>query len=421
MGTKALTTALFKTYNYINGGLLGYFHKEAKAFNEKGISDRRALTSYLRRWGFATQLEKNPAMDKVALKVWINKTDPRRVHSWAYTGGSYGEPLRVPYSRTRALIRTASILYFNQLGGYTIGEPYALIRAKDKAAYMKFLRNEMIIVPYDTSSKRIEDMVTELVRRRTVLLMGYPSVIYDMAVFLRENNKFLPGLRIRNIITVSEPLEPFKRNIIRDTFQCPLTDRYSNEEVGIIAQQKFPGDEYHINRHGLFVEVVDPSTLLPVSQGEKGKVLVTDIHNDLIPMIRYDTGDMAKACCYNEDNLISIDHILGRITEVITNPEGKPVSPLTIGPFIYKPLSKENKLVPYQFAQTGTSKYELRLKADSGDIGNALSGTILSGLKDLLGSNAEVSLILVKDIECLPSGKRPVFKNEIPAGSSLDE
>ena len=251
-----MTTALFKTYNYINGGLLGYFHGEAKAFNEKGISDRRALTSYLRRWGFATQLEKNPAMDKVALKVWINKTDPRRVHSWAYTGGSYGEPLRVPYSRTRALIRTASILYFNQLGGYTIGEPYALIRAKDKAAYMKVLRNEMIIVPYDTSSKRIEDMVTELVRRRTVLLMGYPSVIYEMAVFLLENNKFLPGLRIRNIITVSEPLEPFKRNIIRIHFNVLSQTGIAMKRL-IIAQQKFPGDEYHINRHGLFVEVVD--------------------------------------------------------------------------------------------------------------------------------------------------------------------
>ncbi|MFZ2340232.1 MAG: hypothetical protein WAW07_10995 [Bacteroidales bacterium] len=418
MGSKTLTTTLFRTYDVFRKGRVRRYHDEARACNESLVPDTGSLSGYMERWGFDKQLERNPLMDKATLKVWINNADHRAVKTWAYTGGSYGEPLRIPYSEKRALIRTASILYFNELGGYALGDPYALIRAKDKARFVKFLRNEMIIVPYDTSPGRIRDMIRKLAKRRTLLLMGYPSVIYDMAIVLLDTPSLLRDLRIRNIITVSEPLESFKRQIIRDSFQCPLTDRYSNEEVGIIAQQKYPGEEYHVNRYGLFVEVVDPVTLQPVPEGFQGKVLVTDINNDLVPMIRYDTGDLATASRYSNGRPISISHVSGRVTEVITNPEGRPVSPLTIGPCIYKPLAKENKLVPYQFVQRGPAGYEVRLKAERSEISESLSETILKGLKELLGPGAEVSINIVADIACQPSGKRPVFKNEVSGASS---
>jgi phenylacetate-CoA ligase len=255
-------------------------------------------------------------------------------------------------------------------------------------------------------------MVLELIRRNVILLMGYPSVIYEMALFLKDNPSIRQRLKVNHIISVSEPLESYKQKVIRETFNCPFVDRYSNEEVGIIAQQRYAGEEYYVNQYGIFVEVVDPNTLLPVPEGLQGKVLVTDINNDLIPMIRYDTGDLATVNSYIENRLVSISSITGRVTEQITNPEGKPVSPLTIGPFIYKPLSKENKLVPYQFVQKGPAKYELRLKTNQGEISDSLSSIIMTGLAGLFGPDADVSIILVKDIACQPSGKRPVFKNE---------
>jgi len=410
---KYLTTTLFKTYNLLHRGRLDTLYLKVKDATENIVTDRQYLSKYLSDWGFDPVLETNPIMDKSNLKKWINQLDEKTVHSWAYTGGSYGEPLRVPYSKERGLIRTASLLYFNQLGGYNLGDPYALIRAKDKSSFVKFLRNEIIIVPYDVSNTQLEGMTKDLIRKRVRLLMGYPSVIYDMALFLTNNPAIRKNLSIKHIITVSEPLEDHKRKIIKETFNCDFVDRYSNEEVGIIAQQKHYSDEYFVNQYGLCVEVVDPLSLKPVPEGSQGKVLVTDIKNDLIPMIRYDTGDMATVISYHGDQLLSISKIIGRVTEQITNPEGNPVSPLTIGPFIYKPLSKENRLVPYQFAQTGVTQYELRLKANQSDISDYLINTIMTGLKGLFGPRAEVTIIVVNDIECQPSGKRPVFKNEI--------
>lgn len=410
---KTLVRAFYYAYNISRKGKLNHFYNEVRKANEDLTFDSQSLSRYLSNWGFNKALEENPLMDKKAVKEWTSRVHDRQIHSWAYTGGTYGEPLRIPYSNTRSLVRTASFLYFNKLGGYDLGDPFALIRAKDKSSLMKFLRNETIIIPYDTSREKIGILLEEIKRKKVRALMGYPSVMYEMALYLQQNPSAKKGMTLKSLISVSEALETYKRKLILEIFEHPFIDRYSNEEVGMIAQERSFGEEYHINQYGLVVEVVDPETFLPVDEGKQGKVLVTDICNDLVPIIRYDTGDLATVNEYRNGRLISIRNILGRVTEQITSPEGKPISPLTIGPFIYKPLSKEGRLFPYQFAQISSNEYELRLKARNGEISGALLETLLTGLKEVLGQAAEIKIIIVEEIECQPSGKRPVFKNEI--------
>jgi phenylacetate-CoA ligase len=410
---KNLAKSIYHAYNISNKRRLDHFYSEVKKANENQVISGDSLEVYLSRWGFNTELEKNPLMDKETVKAWNRKVNIKEVHSWASTGGSYGEPLRIPYSRTRSLVRTASFRYFNELGGYDLGDSFALIRAKDKSPLIKFLRNETIIIPHDTSVEKIGYLLKKIKRKRVKVLMGYPSVLFEMALYLQQNPSAIKNLSVRNLISVSEPIESFKRKIIRDVFDCGFVDRYSNEEVGMIAQEKSFGEEYLINRYGLIVEVVNPETLLQVDEGQQGKVLVTDICNDLIPVIRYDTGDLAVAHKYKNNRLIAIKNITGRVTEQIFSPEGKPISPLILGPYIYKPLSKESRLFPYQFVQISRSIYELRLKAHQTEITDYISGRLLDGLKEVLGKQAEVSIRFVEEIKSLSSGKRPIFKNEM--------
>lgn len=370
------------------------------------------LEKYCNSWAINLPFVESILMDKNDVKKWIEKVDEKQIRSWAYTGGSYGEPLRIPYSKKRNLIRTATFKYFNELAGYQLGDSFVLIRAKDKSTFQKFLRNETIFIPHDISEQRMEAFVVELKKKGIKVLMGYPTVIYELALYLQQNPIKKRDLKIKAIITVSEPLEDFKRKIIHDVFQCKFVDRYSNEEVGMIAQQKEFGTEYFVNRFGIYVEVVNPETLLPVKEGEQGKVVVTDTLNDLVPIVRYDTGDLATAHKYQNEQLISISNIVGRVTEQIFATNGKPVSPLILGPYIYKPLSKQGKVFQYQFAQIGTSIYELRIKAKGDDLPAELMQEMIIGLKSKLGYEADVNVVHVDDIKPQPSGKRPVFKNE---------
>ncbi|MDZ7693175.1 MAG: hypothetical protein U5K69_18985 [Balneolaceae bacterium] len=405
---------LYNGYNLVTWGELKLFYEKVRHANStQQLFDMQELTGYLEKWGFDGDIENNPLMDKADIKEWTQKVDPDDIHDWAYTGGSYGEPLRVPYSKERRMIRTATFKYFNEAAGYELGDPFYLIRAKNKSAFVKFLRNEHIFIPKNISESRIRDFIGELKSKKIRVLMGYPTVMYELALYLKRNPGEKEGLQIRSLISISEPLEEFKREIIRDVFDCIYIDRYSNEEVGLIAQQKEFGGPYYVNKFGVYVEVVDPETYQPVREGEQGVVVVTDIFNDLIPVIRYNTGDMATVQSYRDGQLLAIQNITGRAAEQILSSTGEPVSPLILGPYIYKPLSKVGPVFQYQFAQTASDRYELRIKSAEEEVPEGVLGEITEGLKSVLGPESEISTVFCDEIRALPSGKRPIYLNEM--------
>lgn len=410
---KLITTTLYTVYNIATGNRLGNLYKEVKRVNSSHLPINKAsLSAYLLRWGFDPVIENNPLMTKTDVKKWLLKVKESDIKSWAYTGGSYGEPLRVPYSKMRNLVRTATFRFYNEMGGYSLGDPFLLIRAKKRAAIMKYVRNETIFIPNDISENKMKEFVATLSSNKVKLILGYPSVIYELALYLQKNPSERKKLKVTSLISASEPLEDYKRKIIHDTMQVSFVDRYSNEEVGLIAQQEVFGQEYFVNKFGVYVEVVNAETNQPVKEGETGKVVVTDIYNDLLPIVRYDTGDLATVHKYKDGQLLSIKGVEGRVTEQIIATNGNPISPLMLGPYVYKPLSEAGHVFQYQFAQTGATTYELRLKAKEGQLPDALLNKMQMGLLSVLGDGAVLEIKLLDDIKPQPSGKRPVFKNE---------
>lgn len=410
---KVLSKAIYHVYDLTTFGKLSKWYKKVKdAHEEKELFNDDELNNYLQKWGFEKEITANPIMGKSDVFRSIKNVDDSKVKSWAYTGGSYGEPLRVPYSKERNLIRTATFKYYNELGGYHLGDEFALIRAKNKSKFLKFLRNETIIIPFDTSEAQLGKILDDIKRKRITVLLGYPTVMYDLALYLNKYPKSKSDLPVKALISASEPLEDFKRKVIYDAFGCSFVDRYSNEEVGLIAQQREFNGPHYVNKFGVYVEVVNPNTNKPVKEGEQGKVVVTDIYNDLIPVVRYDTGDFATVEKYKNGQLHTMTNIVGRVTEQIISVSGNPISPLMLGPYIYKPLSKQGRVFQYQFAQVDKDGYELRLKATRDDLPSKTLSEIKNGLINVLGDRANFEFKFVNDIKPQPSGKRPVFKNE---------
>jgi len=412
---KYLTSTLFYVYDFLKGGNLNLYYKLAKEANcENHQINEKEVSAYLKKWGINEPLALNPLLSKSDLRNLASKVNEKRVKSWAYTGGSYGEPLRVPYSSKRVMIRTATFKYFGEKAGYSLGDSIVVIRAKSKSSFVQFLRNEMVIKPFNVSENNLENIIKLLIDKKVVMLFGYPTVMYDLALLLKRNPEYKTYLSIKNLVSVSEMLAPEKRAVVKNQFGCNFIDRYSIEEVGLIAQQKEYNGEYFLNKFGIFTEVLDPITLKPVKTGELGKVVVTDLNNDLVPLVRYDTGDLAIAGEYIGDQLQTIRRIEGRTAEKITNTEGTPISSLVIGPSIYKPLAKEGYLVQFQLAQIAKTTYELRTKITYNPINNQVLEKIESNLRQNLGRDAKIIIKEVNEIKAQPSGKRPMYKNEIP-------
>ena len=351
-------------------------------------------------------------MTRGALQRYGQRDHYKGLHAWAYTGGSSGDPIRVPYSIRRSLIRTATVRVCNEQAGYRVGDPYLFIRAKKRRGLVSMIRNETVFLPNRVTRTRLDAVVKRIHEGKLVSLIGYPSIIHALAQRWREVSQGEEDRGIKSCVSTSEPLVSEVAAFIEDTWECTVADRYSNEEVGIIAQQLRRTDPFVVNPFGLVVEIVNLATGAQVPEGSEGSVVVTDLKNDLIPVIRYDTGDRAVAGAYADGRLRRLTRVVGRRADLLFTTDGEPVAPLSLGPAIYKPLSRAPGRWQYQFAQLTRATYELRLKGEGGSLPVALQDSIRRDLVSLLGADAQVRVTLTSNIDARKSGKRPIFVNE---------
>jgi phenylacetate-CoA ligase len=112
-------------------------------------------------------------------------------------------------------------------------------------------------------------------------------------------------------------------------------DRYGSREVGLIASQCGEGGWMHINAESVLVEFVRNGH--PVAPGELGEVLITDLRNYAMPLIRYRIGDlgtpMAGTCACGR-GLPLMQMVAGRVTDFIVRPDGGLVSGISLATYL---------------------------------------------------------------------------------------
>jgi len=413
-----LRRLFFNIYDTVSGSRIQKYYQEISRRNSLMTTySPEEVEAYLTRWGFNPVLEKNPAMHKADIIEWCQKLHSYdKAHTFSYTGGSMGSPLKIPISKERFMFKGASVRYYMELTGYTIGEPYALVKAKPRMALLSKLRNETIILPRDISDGNLQKIYETFRDNGVRYCFGFTSFYHTLSVYMLKNQLKLP--EIKTIVCSSEALHPHQLTDIRNAFGCKVLSRYSNEEVGIIAHQRETAGPYLVDKAGVIVEVLDPETLEPKQPGEEGTIFITDLHADLFPLIRYNTGDRAVVGEYRDGQLYSMSKIIGREAELIYNAGGNPISSLSIGPGIYKPLANKGLNLIFQFSQTDTKNYELRIKKlKHATLPDETRDEIIANLKEILGSDAIIQVKFTEELTKRKSGKVPIYLNELPVNS----
>lgn len=123
---------------------------------------------------------------------------------------------------------------------------------------------------------------------RPRLLVTLPSYL---PLILRHKDK-LRASGVEAILTNSESSTQLERDYYSNTLGLPVFDEYSSEEIGMIATQCTHGN-YHVIEDGVYLEIVNTDT------GGFGNVVCTDLNNEMMPLIRFDHGDVAKRSISN--------------------------------------------------------------------------------------------------------------------------
>ena len=116
-------------------------------------------------------------------------------------------------------------------------------------------------------------------------------------------------------------------------FGCPVTNRYSNEECGILGNTKTGTTEITLNTASYYFELLDLEKDEPVKPGEIGRIVVTDLFNRAMPLIRYDLGDLGIS---RDDGkcIKSLVSLQGRMDDVLKSSDGIVISSVTLSTYM---------------------------------------------------------------------------------------
>jgi phenylacetate-CoA ligase len=118
---------------------------------------------------------------------------------------------------------------------------------------------------------------------------GYVSMLVAFAEFVEARGYDGASLGLRAVVTTSEVLAEPQARLLARVFGCQVQNEYGCGELGPIAYS-FPEGALHIMALNVWVEVLSP-TGEAVAPGESGDLVVTDLHNRAMPLLRYRVGD----------------------------------------------------------------------------------------------------------------------------------
>lgn len=176
------------------------------------------------------------------------------------------------------------------------------------------------------TEEAIKDFIRKYNRLRPSLLYGYVGAITQLAQYIERNH--LEAWSPKFVWVTSAPLSPVQRALIGKVFRTKVCDQYGSCEIRGIAQQCPECRGLHVNIEHVHVEFVDAANR-PVRAGEYGRTLLTNLEDEVFPLIRYENGDRGRwleGSCPCGRTLPCIDSVKGRESESFVLPSGKTIN-----------------------------------------------------------------------------------------------
>jgi phenylacetate-CoA ligase len=124
-------------------------------------------------------------------------------------------------------------------------------------------------------------------------IQAYPSAIYPLALWLKDNPAPDVAQRVRGIMLYSENVFDHQMSLIREVFSCAALKHYGHSERVLMAASMPDDDRYFFwPQYGHF-ELVDQAGKPVTRPGMAGEIVGTGFDNEVMPFIRYRTGDIA--------------------------------------------------------------------------------------------------------------------------------
>ncbi|HET6432959.1 phenylacetate--CoA ligase family protein [Dyella sp.] len=338
------------------------------------------------------------------------------------TGGSTGEPMRFGCNRESNDRRTAVMwrgygwagsrmgrrtLY---LWGGAVGQPSRAHQLKDRLYNAAFARH--MLNSFAMSETNLADYARAIDRYRPDIIVGYVGPLVKLARWMIDTGRRVSSPHA--IIGAAEALHEFQRELIEQAFGCPVFNTYGCREFMLIAAECEQRNGLHVNADHLLVELG-----APLAENGPGEVVVTDLFNYGMPLLRYANGDAAtpsQRACGCGRGLPLISRVDGRVLDAIRTPDGH-VLPGEFFPHMLKDVPGVER---FQLVQRQLDALDLSIVRGA-QFNEASLAYIRREVAKVLGASVTLRCHFVDDIALTPSGKLRVTVSELSSAGTAGE
>ena len=319
------------------------------------------------------------------------------------TGGSTGVPLHLYWDAGAHTFKSRLTRRHDAWAGHRPGVRRAALWGDTDKQYPWKVRvhkalceRTAFLDTLEMDEARLDDFVDRLRRFRPRALIGHAHSIYFFTEHLVRRG--IGDIAFDGIISTAETLSDAERETVESVFGPVVFDRYGCEEVALIASECEAHDGLHVAAEGILVEVLDGDQTTP------GRVVLTDLVNRGMPLIRYEVGDLAttrSGTCGCGRGLPRLGRVYGRTSDILFAPDGRRISGISILDTFMIHLEGVKQA---QIVQDALDHVQVRVVPSdrySDDTTAALRATIRQVFGDEMRSTVE----RVERIEPTPRGK----------------
>jgi len=365
-------------------------------------------------------LEKDQVRKKLYFHLFAD-THRKRDMLRITTSGSTGEPFTTYGDRYQLEMRFATTLRSLEWTGWRFGDRQArlwhqtlgmsksqVIRERTDAWFMR----RLFVPAFEFTPETIEQYVDRIRRFKPVLVDGYAESLNFLATYVRDGGN--PGFSPRAMVSSAQMLPDNVRDLIEEAFQTRVFDKYGSREFSGIAYTCELSRDHHVMDESYVVELLTDGR--PTEPGEVGEILVTDLNNFSVPLIRYRIGDLAVAvdeseACACGRHFSRVGRIEGRTQAIVHCADGT-----WLPGALFLHFFKEHEYAIRHFQVHQETPGEITLKVvKNRQFSEAAMREILEELGRYTGSKTRIDVEFVEEIPLVRTGKRS------PVVSTVDE
>ena len=171
------------------------------------------------------------------------------------------------------------------------------------------------------------------------------------------------GAKFKLLVAAGEPFTsvPGYRERVEAALGGTAIDVFGMSETGLVASETLDRNGLEVLENMAILEVIDPVTLEPTENGEKGELVITTLARELMPLIRFRTGDLTVVERLSDGRIRLPRGVIGRTDEMV-KVKGVKLYPKELGPILASVPGLDSKQFQLVISRTGSGTDHLKLQ-----------------------------------------------------------